>query len=104
MLVRMALVSVTGMLAYRLVTAIYRKPTFTDTIMPYTSNHSAQHKYAAVRFLHNRLDSYNLQHKAYQQELNTFHNILKNNSFLIKPHKPHTPKPTQPKDNTTPQK
>ena len=36
-------------------TAIYRKPTFTDTIIPYTSNHPPQHKYAAVRFLYNRL-------------------------------------------------
>jgi hypothetical protein len=35
--------------------AIYRKPTFTDTIIPYTSNHPAQHKYTAVRFLYNRL-------------------------------------------------
>jgi hypothetical protein len=32
-------------------TAIYRKHTFTDTIIPYTSNHPAHHKYAAVRFL-----------------------------------------------------
>jgi len=28
-------------------TAIYRKPTFTDTIIPYTSNHPAHHKYAS---------------------------------------------------------
>jgi len=38
-------------------TSIYRKPTFTDTIIPYTSNHPAQHKHAAVGFLCNRLDS-----------------------------------------------
>jgi len=38
-------------------TAIYRKPTFTDTIIPYTSNHPIHHKYAAVRFIFNRLDS-----------------------------------------------
>jgi len=24
--------------------SIYRKPTFTDTVIPYTSNHTAQHK------------------------------------------------------------
>jgi hypothetical protein len=82
--------------------SIYRKPTFTDHIIPHTSNHPAHHKYAAIRSLHNRLDTYNLQHKAYQQELNTIHNILKNNSFPIKPHKPHLPKPPKPKDNTTP--
>jgi len=36
-------------------TAVHRKPTFTDTIIPYTSNHPTQHKYATVRFLYNRL-------------------------------------------------
>jgi len=43
-------------------TSTYRKPTFTDTIIPYTSNHPTHHKYAAVRFLHNRLVAYNLKH------------------------------------------
>jgi hypothetical protein len=28
--------------------AIYRKPTFTNTIIPYSSNHPTHHKYAAV--------------------------------------------------------
>jgi hypothetical protein len=32
-------------------TSIYRKPTFTGTIIPYTSNHPTQHKYAAIEFL-----------------------------------------------------
>ena len=31
--------------------AIYRKPTFTNTIIPYTSNHPPQHKHAAIKFL-----------------------------------------------------
>jgi len=31
-------------------TSIYRKPTFTDTIIPYTSIHTTQHKYAAIKF------------------------------------------------------
>jgi hypothetical protein len=38
-------------------TAIYRKPTFTYTIIPYTSNHHTQHKHATVKFLHNRLNT-----------------------------------------------
>jgi hypothetical protein len=42
-------------------TAIFRKPTFTDTIIPFTSNHPTNHKYATVKFLYNRLDTYNLQ-------------------------------------------
>jgi len=80
-------------------TAIYRKPTFRDTIIPFTSNHPMQHKYAAVKYLYNRLDSYNLQQTENQQELNIIHNILHNNSFPIKPHKPRTPKPVCPDCN-----
>jgi hypothetical protein len=71
--------------------SIYRKPTFTDSIVPYTSNHPTQHKYAAVRFLYNRLNSYGLQEQEYIQELNV---ILHSNSFPITPHK-------QPPSNTT---
>ena len=85
-------------------TATYKKPTFTDTIKPYSSNHLTHHKYAAVRFLFNRLDSYNQQHEEYQHELNIIHNILQNNSFPIKPHKPHTPKSVPLMDPKTPQK
>jgi len=36
-------------------TSIYSKPTFTESTIPYTSNHPTQHKYAVVRFLYNRL-------------------------------------------------
>jgi len=50
-------------------TSIFRKPTFTDTIIPYMSNHPAQHKYIAVRFLYNRLNSYNPQEQEYEKNL-----------------------------------
>ena len=65
--------------------SIYRKPTYTDTIIPYTSNHPPQHKYSAIRFLYNRLNSYHLEQDEYQKELNTIHHILHNNSFPIPP-------------------
>jgi hypothetical protein len=71
-------------------TFIYRKPTSTDTITPFTSSHSTQHKYAAVRYLYDRLNSYSLQNEEYQHELNTIHNILYNNSFPIKHNESHT--------------
>jgi hypothetical protein len=74
-------------------TAIYRKPMYTGAIIPYTSNRPSQHKYAAVRFLFNRLHTYNLQPEEYWLEENTIHNILCNNSFPIQLHKPHLPKP-----------
>jgi hypothetical protein len=76
-------------------TAIFRKPTFTDTIIPFTSNHPTHHKYATVKYLYNRLDTYNLQQEEYLQELNVIHNILHNNSFPIKPHKPPTHNPAK---------
>jgi len=41
--------------------AIYRKRTFTDTIIPYNSNHPNQHKYATVKFLYNKLNTYDLR-------------------------------------------
>jgi len=71
-------------------TAIFRNPTFTDTIIHFISNRPTQHKYATVRYLYNRLEYYKLQHEEYQQELN---NILHNNSFPIKPNKPPSPNP-----------
>jgi len=74
-------------------TSIYRKPTFTDTIIPYTSNHPAQHKYATVRFLYDRLNTYNLHEDEYKAEENIIQNIMYNNTFPIQPHKPPTPKP-----------
>jgi hypothetical protein len=65
-------------------TSIHRKLIFTDSIIPYSSNHPTQHKYGAVTFLFNGLNSYGLQENKYQQDLNVIHNILYNNSFPIK--------------------
>ena len=81
-------------------TAIYRKPTFTDTIIPYTSNHHTQHKYAAVKFLYNWLNTYNLLADEYQQEEDTTHSILYNNSFPVRPQKPRHPKLKEQKQST----
>jgi hypothetical protein len=82
-------------------TAIYRKPTFTDTIIPYTSNHPSQHTYAAIQYLYNRLHTYDLEKEERKRELNTIHNILHNNSFPLKYQKPitHTLTQTKPTQN-----
>ena len=80
-------------------TAIYRKPKFTDTIIPYTSNHPTQHKYTAVKFLYNRLNKCDLLADEYQQEEDTIHNILYN-SFPIRPQKPRHPKLKEQKQST----
>jgi len=63
--------------------SIYRKLTFTNTLIPYTSNHPVHHKYAAIRFLYNRLNSFHLLNEEYQHE----ENILHNNSYPLFPHK-----------------
>ena len=76
------------------VTSIYRKPTFSDTIIPYSSNHPAQHKYAAIRYLYHRLDTYHLKGSEYKKETDTIHNILTNNGFPTNTHKPPNKKHT----------
>ena len=76
-------------------TFIQRKHTFSDTIVPYTSNHPTQHKYAVIKFLYNRLNTCLLPKKGYQQEENIIHNILYNNSFPIQPQKAPSLNPNQ---------
>jgi hypothetical protein len=43
--------------------SIYRKPTFTDTIVPSDSCHPNEHKMAAVRFFANRIVTYPMNDK-----------------------------------------
>jgi hypothetical protein len=80
--------------------AVYRKPTFTNTIIPYTSNHPTQHKYATIQFLYNRLNTYDLLEDDYNAEVTTIQNILFNNAFPIHSGTPTTPHPprTKPKN------
>jgi len=70
--------------------SIYRKTTFTDTIIPYTCNYPAQHKYVAIRFLYNRMNTYKLHEDEYKTEEHTIQNTMYNNAFPIQPHKPPT--------------
>jgi hypothetical protein len=42
---------------------IYRKPTYTDAILPIDSCHPTEHNYAAIRYLHNGLNSYQPSHE-----------------------------------------
>ena len=62
---------------------VYRKLTFTDTIIPYTSNHPFQHKYASITYLHNILHTCQLHNEEYNPEINFTHNIIYKNSFPI---------------------
>jgi len=87
-------------------TSIYRKPSFTDSIIPYYSNHPPQHMHAAIRHLYNRLNTYHLQNDEYKEELDTIHDIMLNNGFPVHTHIAPTPRqptmtPNQKTDTTT---
>ena len=68
------------------ITSIYRKPSFTDSIIPYSLNHPPQNKHTAIRYLYNRLNTYRLQYDEYKEELNTIHDSMLNNGFPFHTH------------------
>jgi hypothetical protein len=76
-------------------TAIHRKHTFTDAIIPFTSNHPPAQKFGAIRHMYNRLETYKLNQEEHDQELQTIHNIMHNNSFPVPLHKPRSNTPTE---------
>jgi hypothetical protein len=70
---------------------IYRKPTNTDIIIPSDSNHPSEHKLSAIRFLHNRNNSYPTSTRSKQKEQQIIQHILHTNNY-----NPHTtPKLTE---------
>jgi hypothetical protein len=44
----------------RFATDVYRKPTYTDTIIPRDSRHPNEQKMAKIRYFYNRLNQYQL--------------------------------------------
>jgi len=68
------------------ITSTYRKPSFTDSIIPYSLNHPPQLKHAAKRYLYNRLNTYHLQYDEYKEELDTIHDIMLNNGLPVHTH------------------
>jgi hypothetical protein len=60
---------------------IYRKPTFTDTIILSDSYHPEEHKLAAICYLYNRLDNNHLPPDRRQREENLIQQILHNNGY-----------------------
>jgi hypothetical protein len=73
---------------------------FTNAFIPYTLNHPTQHKYATVKFLYNRLNTYDLQGDEYRREEKIIHNIMHKNSFPIHLKKTHNPKSRKHQPNT----
>ena len=60
---------------------IYRKPSFTDTIIPNDSCHPREHKLSAIRYLVNRMTTYNLDPTNIQKENDRLKQILHNNKY-----------------------
>jgi hypothetical protein len=60
---------------------IYRKPTATDTIIPRTSCHPPEHKQPAIRYMVNRMNTYNLTNSNKTQEQGVIRQILHNNGY-----------------------
>ena len=60
---------------------IYRKPTYSDIIIPNDFFHPKGHKLPAIRYLYNRMNSYKLSPENLLKENNTMQQILHNNGF-----------------------
>ena len=60
---------------------IYRKPTTTDILIPFSSNHPRQHKYAAIRSLAYRAFAIPMAEKDLQHEINVIHYLAYKNGF-----------------------
>jgi hypothetical protein len=66
---------------------IFRKPTFTDTIIPHDLCHPPEQKHAALRYLYNRVYAYDLDEEAKTNEINTILNIMHKNKYPPQPFK-----------------
>jgi hypothetical protein len=60
---------------------IYRKPTYTGSIIPNDSCHPTEHKYAAIRYLHNRMKNYQLSREKMDKESKITQDILHSNGY-----------------------
>ena len=60
---------------------IYRKPTTTDTIIPYDSCHPPQQEFAAIRYLVYRFTNYPISTINKEKENRTIQQILHRNKF-----------------------
>jgi hypothetical protein len=62
---------------------IFRKPTYTDIIIPYNSCHPTEQKFAAIRYFANRLNTYQMKPNEREKEKLNIQNIAHNNGFPL---------------------
>jgi hypothetical protein len=60
---------------------IYRNPTTTDLIIPNEPCHPIEHKFAAIRYLRNRKDTYPNSTEHNQEETKIINTIMNNNGY-----------------------
>jgi hypothetical protein len=75
--------------------SIYRKPTATDIIIPIDSCHPLEHKYAAIRYMLERLHKYKLNDLERRTEQQIIEQIITNNGYetsIVKHLDKHRPK------------
>jgi hypothetical protein len=61
--------------------AIYRKPTYTDIIIPNSSCHPYEHKISSINYLVNRMHTYPIKTETKDEEKNIIERILQNNGY-----------------------
>jgi hypothetical protein len=79
--------------------SIYRN-LCSPTLSYHTHPTTPSNKFAAVKFLYNRLNTYDLLTEDYKQEEKVIHNFLMNDSFPIHPQKPPKLYPRKQKETT----
>jgi hypothetical protein len=62
----------------------YRKPTFTDVIIPSYSNHPKQHKTSSLKYMLDRANKLPLSKEEHARELSIINTIATNNGYYIK--------------------
>jgi hypothetical protein len=63
--------------------SIFRKPTYTDIIIPHNSCHPTEHKFASLRYFTNHLNTYQLNPIEKNNERLIIQNIAYNNGFPL---------------------
>jgi len=81
---------------------VYRKLTYTDVIIPNDSCHTREHKMAAIHYLYNRMNTYQLSPEEQQKESINIQQILKNDGYntTIVKNASRREKPKQDKNET----
>jgi hypothetical protein len=60
---------------------VYRKPTFTDVMIPAQSNHPVQHKISGFKYMLDRANKLPMSKEEHNKEICTIKTIAENNGY-----------------------